>query len=118
MKQCKILTEEKGVPVVNIPVLTGEEYEVFWGIQNRARNKLMAGIRERFVEFIRDKKQKIPAHLESIPLQKQYQNAEVAMVFAATREAMKRGKLYDGDYDNDANGINQCPAPMVMVVEK
>jgi len=118
LKQCKILTEEKGVPVVNIPVLTGEEYEVFWGILNRARNKLMTGIRERFVEFIRDKKQKIPAHLESIPLQKQYQNAEVAMVFATIREAMKRGKLYDGDYDNDANGINQCPAPMVMVVEK
>ena len=34
------------------------------------------------------------------------------------REAIKRGKLYDGDYDNDSEGINQPPCPMVMIVEK
>lgn len=34
------------------------------------------------------------------------------------REAMKRGYLYDGDYDNDYDGVRQNPAPMIFAVEK
>lgn len=117
LKRCKILTGEE-MPTVNIPVLTGEEargfYRILWGILD----KVKVDIKEPFAEFVKDKKVKIPAHLNSVPLQKQYQLADHAMVMAAIREAMKRGRLYDGDYDNDSNGVNQPPAPMVMIVEK
>lgn len=39
-----------------------------------------------------------------------------AMLFATIREAISRGKLYDGNYDDDSNGVNQPPCPMVLVI--
>jgi len=38
------------------------------------------------------------------------------MLFATIREAISRGKLYDGNYDDDSNGVNQPPCPMVLVI--
>ena len=118
LKKCKILAEKEGTTVVNIPVLTLEESRDFWGILNQARNTLIRDIKGSLAEFFKDKKLEIPTHLDSVPLQKQYQHADLAMLFATIREAMKRGKLYDGDYDNDSEGVKQPPAPMVMIVEK
>ena len=48
--------------------------------------------------------------------QKQYLYADNAMLFATIREAISRGKLYDGNYDDDSNGVNQPPCPMVLVI--
>ena len=73
-------------------------------------------LKELLTEFFRGKKQEIPAHLDSVPLQKQYLYADNAMLFATIREAISRGKLYDGNYDDDSNGVNQPPCPMVLVI--
>lgn len=63
------------------------------------------------------KKQDIPPHLDSVSLQKQYLHANNAVLFVTLLEAIKRGKLYDGNYDDDSNGVNQEPCPMVMTIE-
>ena len=69
-------------------------------------------------EFVKDKKVKYPSHIQSIPLLKQYMHAGNAMLFACVREAIKRGKLYDGNYDDDSEGINQHPCPMILVIDE
>ena len=45
-------------------------------------------------------------------------NASGAILFATVRECMAQGVLYDGHYDDDSNGVNQPPCPMVLVIEK
>lgn len=52
-----------------------------------------------------------------MPLHKKYLNAYKAMLFATIREAISKGKLYDGNYV-DSNGVNQPPCPMVLVIDK
>lgn len=118
LEKCKILRRDGEQLGVNIPVLSHKGAEELWGILNRARNNFISEMAEKLADFMKDKKQEIPAHLNSVPLQKQYMYAANAIVFAAVREAMKQGKLYDGDYDNDRVGMNQPPCPMVMIVEK
>lgn len=68
-------------------------------------------------DFYKGKNQKLPAHLESVPLQKQYMHAGSAFLFATIREAISRGKLYDGNDDDDSNGVNQPPCPMVLIIK-
>ena len=74
-------------------------------------------LKELLAEFYRGKKQKKSLHIWIVfLLQKQYLYADNAMLFATIREAISRGKLYDGNYDDDSNGVNQPPCPMVLVI--
>lgn len=116
LTKCKIFREEAGKPVINIPVLCKDEAQVLWNLCTEAKYEIVNDLKELLTEFFRGKKQEIPAHLDSVPLQKQYLYADNAMLFATIREAISRGKLYDGNYDDDSNGVNQPPCPMVLVI--
>lgn len=118
LTKCRILREEAGKPVVNIPVLQKEEAELLWNICTEAKQAMKNDLKELLTEFFKGKKQDIPGHLDSVPLQKQYLYADNAMLFATIREAISREKLYDGNYDDDSNGVNQPPCPMILVTGK
>ena len=117
LTKCKIFREEAGKPVINIPILNKDEAQVLWNLCTEAKYEMVKDLKELLAEFFKGKKQEIPAHLDSVPLQKQYLYADNAMLFATIREAISRGKLYDGNYDDDSNGVNQPPCPMVLIVE-
>ncbi len=116
--KCKILRMEEGKPRVDIPVLSLAEWRELKRILEQAREKMQKDLLEILREYYKDKKQEIPPHIESVPLQKQYLNAGGAFLFATIREAIKRGKLYDGDYDNDDPCVHQAPPPMVLIIDK
>lgn len=116
LTKCKIFREEAGKPVINIPILCKDEAQVLWNLCTEAKYEMVKDLKELLAEFYKGKKQEIPAHLNSVPLQKQYLYADNAMLFATIREALSRGKLYDGNYDDDSKGVNQPPCPMVLVI--
>ena len=116
LTKCKIFREEVGKPVINIPILNKDEAQVLWNLCTEAKYEMVKDLKELLTEFFKGKKQEIPAHLDSVPLQKQYLYADNAMLFATIREAISRGKLHDGNYDDDSNGVNQPPCPMVLVI--
>lgn len=118
LTKCKIFREEEGKPVVNIPILRKSESQQLWNLCAEAKQSMVEQLKPLLKKFLKGKKQNIPAHLNSVPLQKQYLNAMNAMLFATIREAIKRGNLYDGNYDDDSNGVNQVPCPMVFIIEK
>lgn len=118
LTKCKIFREEKGKPVVNIPILTKEESSVLFSLCKESRNMLVDDLKDLLAEFLNDKKQIIPSHLDSVPLLKQYLYSFYAINMAVIRQAMKRGKLYDGNYDDDSKGINQPPCPMILIIDK
>lgn len=116
LTKCKIFREEEGKPTVNIPVLQKKEAQILRDLCSEAERETAENLKELLKEFFKGKKQELPAHLDSVPLQKQYLYADNAMLFATVREAVSRGKLYDGNYDDDSDGVNQYPCPMILVV--
>ncbi len=112
LTRCKVLREENGRPVVNVPVLSREEAKVLWDICERGTRGTAESLRELLRDFLRGKDIRLPAHLTGVPPQKRYMYATNAMLFATIREAMSRGRLHDGGYDTGA----QVPCPMVMVL--
>lgn len=115
LAECKILREENKKPVINVPVLDCAQMQELKELCTRTRTALASDTRKLLAGFLRGKKQEIPAHLDSVPLQKQYLYAYNAILFATMREAMKRGELYDGGYDLEKE---QPPCPMVFVWDK
>ncbi len=118
LTKCRILREEAGKPAVNVPILKREEAEVLWRICKEAMDEMVEDLKGLFATFLQGKKQALPAHLDSVPLQKQYLYADNAMLFATVREALARGKLYDGHYDDVSNGVHQPPCPMVLIIDR
>lgn len=78
LTKCKIFREEAGKPVINIPVLCKDEAQVLWNLCTEAKYEIVNDLKELLTEFFRGKKQEIPAHLDSVPLQKQYLYADNA----------------------------------------
>ena len=115
LTECKILREENGKPAINIPVLNRAQADVLREFSAQARAALAKDVKELLAAFFQGKKQEIPAHLDSVPLQKQYLYADNAMLFATVREAIRRGELCDGGYDAEAE---QPPCPMIFVWEE
>lgn len=118
LTKCKIFREENGKPVVNIPILSKEESGVLFLLCKESRKMLVDDLKDLLAEFLIDKKQIIPPHLDSVPLLKQYLYSFYAINMAVIRQAMKCDKLYDGNYDDDSNGINQPPCPMILIIDK
>lgn len=117
LTKCKLLCEKNGKPALNIPVLNNAEGKTLWDIANAAVRKMSDDISAPLYTFLTNKNVDLPPHLDSVPLQKQYMPSMIAILFAVLREAIKRGKLYDGNYDDDSNGINQPPCPAVLIIE-
>ena len=114
LTECKILRCDNGKAAVDIPVLSADEFKSFVEIVKIVQAGLIIDITEPLTEHLKGKKQSIPKHLTSVPLQKQYLHAHIALLMATVRQAIKEGIIYDGEYDNE----NQCPYPMVYVIEK
>ncbi len=118
LTKCRILREENGKTVLNIPVLERNEFFELRETAMRAINEMREDLIGIIADYCKDKRIEIPDHIESVPLAKQYWNSINSMLFATIREAMKRGYLKDGDYDNDENEVHQHPAPMIFAIEK
>ncbi len=115
LTDCKILRSENGKPKVNVPILNENEFKELFHIWMVAKSEMTGDVslKEAMSDFIKDKQTIIPKHLKSVPLQKRYMFAFNSMLFATIREAMSKGLLYDGKYDEE----NQHPCPMVLVIE-
>ncbi|MDE7326181.1 MAG: sigma-70 family RNA polymerase sigma factor [Lachnospiraceae bacterium] len=111
--KCKILLETNGKPKINIPLLNTAQADNLWELCGQVRTKLSKDIRSLLTGFFQGKKQEIPAHLDSVPLQKQYLYAQNALLIATVREAIKRGEC-NGNYNNENGG---SPCPMVFICE-
>ena len=114
---CRVLRLEDNKPTVNIPVLSTEEIRGLWLSCSQTADVMKNELKALLADYLKGKQQIIPPHLDSVPLQKRYFWAMNAFMLAIIREAIKRGKLYDGDYDNDS-GANPPPCPMVLVIDK
>lgn len=114
--KCRLLRQENGRPVVNLPVMGAEEFKALRELCWRTAYDLIEDNRELLADFYRGKRQRIPPHLDSVPLQKQFLWSNYGMLLFTVREAIRRGELYDGDYDS-AEGENPPPCPMVLVFD-
>ena len=114
--ECKILRYDDKKAAVDIPVLSPGEWKKLTDIMNAAQTEFVDDIIDIFREFLKDKKQTLPNHLDSVPLHKLYMGAHGILVMLAIRHAMRAGIIYDGNYD-DPSGKNQCPCPMVFVTD-
>lgn len=119
LTKCKILREENGNIYVNIPVIDKKESDILYAILAEAKQGMEADeeLRKFFAEFINGKETPCPSHIESVPVFKRYMCPVNAMLFSCLREAIFRGKLYDGNYDDDNEKINQHPCPMILVIK-
>lgn len=113
----RILRQENGRPVVNVPIMHPEEFRRLLALCQETIHAISQDIREKLAIFCRGKRQTIPAHLDSVPLLKQYMCSMQAMVLTTVREAIKQGKLYDGDYDNE-NAENPPACPMILIINQ
>ena len=112
--ECKILDYRDGKAIIDIPVLTHDEFNALYEVLNAAIKQLVDDLTEPLRDFLKDKKQEIPKHLKSVPLQKQYMGSHGIFTVAAIRHAIQSGIIHDGDYDNE----NQCPYPLIFVINK
>jgi hypothetical protein len=112
--ECKILRNENGKIKLDIPVFTLVEKKEYYKILCDASNTVVSDIIELLRDYFKDKKQEIPKHLTSVPLQKLYLWSYSAMPFIMLRQTMSKGLIQDGGYDNEV----QCPYPMFFVVDK
>ncbi len=116
LTKCKILRDGNGRPALNIPVLTPAEAQVLWEICRRAVRETSQRLALPMASFVKSRDLRLPAHLTSVPPHKRFMYARNAMVMASLREAMARGRLRDGHYDDTSHGINQFPCPMVLIL--
>lgn len=112
---CKLLREENGKPHVNIPIINEAEFHRLYDILTRTKREIGDNkeLERVFAAFLKDKKQRIPQHLDSVNIHKQYYYGTNAILFAIIREAMMHGKIHDGKYDEE----NQHPVPAFLVID-
>lgn len=117
--KCKILREENGDICVNIPVINQKEFDILSKILAEAKRGMEADeeLKNALAGFIDGKETPCPSHIESVPVFKRHQCPVNAMLFSCVREAISRRKLYDGNYDDDSEKVNQHPCPMILVIE-
>ena len=113
LTKCKVLRKEKDKVRVNIPVLSQNEGDMLLESLHKAQNKIAFFLREPLSKFLKGKKKELPAHLKSVPLQKQYLYSYNAIVLATIREAISRGRIYGKKYDEEY----QVPCPMIFIID-
>lgn len=112
--ECNILHYEGSRPALSIPALYGKDAATLDSLLNKAQTELAETLKGPLKEFLKGKKKQIPAHLGSVPLQKQYMYSDHAMLMIALRHAMQKGLICNGGYDREA----QSPYPMILVIDK
>jgi hypothetical protein len=111
------LRYDDGKAAVDIPVLSHDELRDMFAVAETAKLRFIADTTELLREFFKGKKQELPKHLTSVPLQKQCFYAQNAFLMATVRVALRRGILRDGDFDNDDPHVRQAPPAMVLAVD-
>jgi len=115
--ECGILRyEPDGKPVLDIPVMSTDEWDSFQKILWEITRGFKDDIKPSLAKFVTDKKKEIPKHLTSVPLIRQYAGACGIFTLAAIRLALKEKIInaeYDYDDDSDANA--RFPYAMVFV---
>jgi hypothetical protein len=97
-------------------VISANEWKILDEVISNVQSEFINDIIDIFREFLKDKKQTLPKHLDSVPLHKLYMGSHGILVMLAIRHAMQAGIIYDGNYDN-SSGENQCPCPMIFVTD-
>lgn len=98
-------------------MVSPDEWKKLSEIMHTVEAEFIIDIIDIFRKFLKDKKQTLPKHLNSVPLHKLYMGSHGILVMLAIRHAMQAGIIYDGNYDNPS-GENQCPCPMIFVTYK
>ena len=78
-ERCNILHHEGSRPALGIPVLHKDDKEMPDSLLSKTQAELAGALKGLFREFLKEKKKPIPAHLRSVPLQKQYMYSNQAM---------------------------------------
>jgi len=101
---------EEGRPTVDIPILRQEEYALLKQMTTGVKECFIPAVLPPLSEHLKNTKAKLPAHLKSVPEQKQFLTAmnclHMAMVNRATQEKLIFAEMTD-----------PCP-PMILIVEK
>ena len=120
LEKCGILKyESDGIPTLDIPVMSMQEWNSMQVIAYDTTTDLKKDIKEVYAEFLKDKKQEIPKHLTSVPLQKQYMGVTTMPDMIAIRLALKQGIIkQEYDYDDDSDPNARFPYSMVFVMDK
>jgi len=115
--ECGILRYENGgKPVLDIPVMSKDEWDSFQKILWEITRGFKDDIKPSLAKFITDKKKEIPKHLTSVPLIRQYAGACGIFTMAAIRIALKQGIINsEYDYDDDSNPDARFPYTMIFV---
>ncbi|MDE7223058.1 MAG: RNA polymerase sigma factor [Acetatifactor sp.] len=112
--ECNILHYDGSRPALNIPALFNKDTEKLDFLLSDAQLKLAEILKGPLREFLKGKKKQIPAHLKSVPLQKQYMYSDHAMLMITLRLALQKGLICDESYDKEV----QLPCPMILVIDK
>ena len=117
--ECGIMKyETDGKPALDIPVMSKDEWDSFNGLIWDIKVNFKNDIKAQLAEFLKDKKQEIPKHLTSVPLQKQYLHACGIFTMAAIRIALKKNIINGWDYDDESGVNGTFPYTMIFVVDK
>lgn len=101
-------------PALSVSVLYQKDEEVMTSLLRKARAELAETLKASLKEFLKGKRKQIPAHLKSVPLQKQYLYSDQAILMTTLRVAMQKGLIRDGGYDTGA----QLPWLMILTIDK
>ena len=112
--ECNILHYKGSRPALSVPALYRRDVETLDFLLNEAQSALAETLRGPLKEFLKGKKKRIPVHLGSVPLQKQYMYSDHAMLMATLRLAMGEGLIRDEGYDQ---GV-QPPCPMILAIDE
>lgn len=78
---------------VDIPVLSGPEYERLWELEKATAEELAADTEGSMAEYLKGKAVKLPKHLKSVPGLKQYMRAMDSIPMALVDEAVRSGRF-------------------------
>ncbi len=105
-----LLAVKNGTYSVDIPVLTGEEYQSAMKEIRKATGRLLEEVGEDYLNFLKGKMLDIPSHLKSVPDLFRCQPATQYLVMGTVREAYSRKlHLWHVDY---------CCPPVVLVYSR
>lgn len=111
LAQCGILRYEGNRPALNIPAFSGAGMDTLEDLLKDAQNSLAKALAYPLKDFLKGKKKRIPEHLKSVPLQKQYMYGQHAMLMITLRRAIQSDLLCG------RNAEGQYPCPMILVTD-
>jgi len=107
---CGILNGENDKPAVDIPILTGGEFNELEQITRRVSDAFIPAALKIMRNHLLGTKIKLPAHLKSVPEQKQYLNSMNYLHTMTIYTAIERKLIF--------NEVDYPIPPMILIVEK